>query len=80
MDSTYLKVHRVKELPEDYVFILKELMKKINHTIQGKREIMYSDIINLIVREGYYGEVYNHLIIWCNFNIKNGNYIINTTS
>lgn len=80
MDSVYLKMQRVKELPESYVIILKELMKIINHTIQGKREIMYSDVINLIVREGYNGEIYNHLIIWCNFNIKSGNYIINTSS
>jgi hypothetical protein len=77
MDSLYLKVHRVKELPESYVIILKELIKIINRSIQGKREIMYSDIINLIVREGYNGEIYNHLIIWCNFNIKSGNCIIN---
>ena len=79
MNSVYLKVERVKELPESYVIILKELIKIINRTIQGKREIMYADIINLILREDYNGEIYNHLIIWCNFNIKSGNYIINTS-
>ncbi|MFX1241663.1 MAG: hypothetical protein ACFFA7_10485 [Promethearchaeota archaeon] len=33
---------------------------------------MYSDIINLIIREGYIGDIYSKLILWCNYKIRRG--------
>ncbi len=33
---------------------------------------MYSDIINLIIREGYVKENYKQIILWCNYKIRLG--------
>ncbi|MFW9950564.1 MAG: hypothetical protein ACFFKA_10630 [Candidatus Thorarchaeota archaeon] len=77
MNSDILKVESVQELPKVYISILQDLLNKLNQIIKGKREIMYSDIINLIIRNRYYGELYDHLIVWCNFNIRNGNNVVN---
>jgi len=35
---------------------------------------MYSDIINLIARENYSGKLYNEIMLWCNYNIRQGKY------
>ena len=52
--------------------LLEEIFKKINFSIKGKRKIMFSDIINLIARENYNGKLYNEILLWCNYNIKQG--------
>ena len=44
----------------------------VSYIINGRREIMYSDIINLIIRKGYIGKKYNLLILWCNYKIRIG--------
>jgi hypothetical protein len=56
--------------------VFKRIFKELNLIIKGKREIMYSDIINLIIREDYKGEIYNDIILWCNYNIRQGKYIV----
>ncbi|MHA1725728.1 MAG: hypothetical protein ACTSXH_12990 [Promethearchaeota archaeon] len=33
---------------------------------------MYSDIINYIIRKGYYGVEFNNILIWCNYKIRHG--------
>ena len=40
--------------------------------INGKRKIMYSDIIRYIVKENYRGPNYDAIIVWCNSKIKKG--------
>ena len=60
----------------DQMEILNSLVKKILDILKGKRQIMYSDIINLIIREDYKGEIYNQLIRWCNIQIKKGKFIL----
>lgn len=52
--------------------ILENIVNNLKQIIKGKREIMYSDIINLIIREGYIGKKYNLLIVWCNYKIRLG--------
>jgi hypothetical protein len=54
--------------------LLKRIIHKINQSINGKRNVMYSDIINLIIREDYRGKMYNEIILWCNCKIKQGKY------
>ena len=63
---------KIKNFPEKNSTILKEILDKLNKIIKGKRRPMYSDIINLILREGLNGESYNNLIIWCNYKIRIG--------
>lgn len=62
----------IKNIPSINFELLKEICYKLNKIIRGKREIMYSDIINLIVREGNKGEKYNQLLLWCNYKIRLG--------
>jgi hypothetical protein len=62
----------IKNIPKNNVDLLKEIKSKLNLIFKGKREIMYSDIINLIIREGMVGENYNNLILWCNYKIRLG--------
>ncbi|MFX0080120.1 MAG: hypothetical protein ACFE94_00030 [Candidatus Hodarchaeota archaeon] len=62
----------IKNIPINNIDVLREIQRKLNDIFQGKRKIMYSDIINLIIREGKVGENYNNLILWCNYKIRSG--------
>ncbi len=59
-------------IPINNIGVLEEIKNKLSKSFQGKREIMYSDIINLIIREGKVGNEYNELILWCNYKIRLG--------
>ncbi|MFW9875846.1 MAG: hypothetical protein ACFFG0_22300 [Candidatus Thorarchaeota archaeon] len=61
-----------KSLPICNFELLNEIQRKLYEIFKGKREIMYSDIINFIIREGKVGEKYNNLILWCNYKIRLG--------
>jgi len=80
MSQTPNKLEKIKKITSTHsnLFkrIFKELVKELDLIIKGKREIMYSDIINLIIREGYRGEIYNEIILWCNYNIRQGYTIV----
>lgn len=76
MAQIHTKIKAIDNIAQRYNDVLKEIYKKINQTINGKREIMYSDIINFLTRNQYKGEIYNQIIIWCNYNIKQGNYLV----
>ena len=56
--------------------LLKRILKEIDQSIRGKRKALYSDIINLIIREDYRGKMYNEILLWCNYNIRRGKYIV----
>ncbi|HUW89388.1 MAG TPA: hypothetical protein VMV43_02600 [Candidatus Nanopelagicaceae bacterium] len=62
------------DISSSHLDLLEKIFKKINLIIKGKREIMYSDIINLIARENYSGKLYNEIMLWCNYNIRQGKY------
>jgi hypothetical protein len=62
----------IKNIPKNNINLLKEIKNKLTQIFKGKRGIMYSDIINLIIREGKMGENYNNLILWCNYKIRLG--------
>ena len=72
MKQEYLKNNHFKNLSINNYKFLREIIKKLDMILKGKREIMYSDIINLIIREGYIGENYNQIILWCNYKIRLG--------
>lgn len=64
----------VQYITSSHLNLLKRIMKEIDQSIKGKRKIMYSDIINLIIIEDYRGKMFNEIILWCNYKIKQGKY------
>ena len=48
----------ITDIPRNNFEVLREIMDKLNQILNSKREIMYSDIINLIIREGNLGKSY----------------------
>lgn len=76
MAQVHTKIKAIDNIAQKYNDVLKEIYKKINQTIKGKREIMYTDFIIFLTRNQYKGEIYNQIIIWCNYNIKQGNYLV----
>jgi len=62
------------DISSSHLDLLEKLIKKISLIIKGKRDVMYSDIINLIARENYRGKLYNEIILWCNYNIRQGKF------
>ena len=72
MSKIINRTERYKMFPKEYPKIFKAILESLHNIIKGKREIMYSDIINYILREGFEGEEYNQLILWCNYKIRIG--------
>lgn len=72
MNQTSNYMEKIKKIPYNNLKFLKEIINKLNKIFSGKREIMYSDIINLISREGNSGEEYNQILLWCNYKIRLG--------
>ncbi len=72
MNQDYSSTNHFKNISTNNYKSLQEIIKKLGMILKGKREIMYSDIINLIIREGYIGENYNEIILWCNYKIRLG--------
>lgn len=73
MSQISRNIEKIKSYPIRNGKTLENIIRRLKQIIDGKREIMYSDIINLIIREGYLGEEYKQLIIWCNYKIRLGN-------
>lgn len=71
-----MRNEEIKDFPKKNSSFLKEIIDRLNNIIQGKRKLMYSDIINLIAREGIKDELSNNLIIWCNYKIRFGDIFI----
>ncbi len=76
MSQSPNKLEKIKKIPSTHSNLFKRIFKELNLIIKGKREIMYSDIINLIIREGYKGEIYTEIILWCSYNIRQGKYFV----
>ena len=64
----------VQNITPSHNDLIKRIMKEIEQSIKGKRKILYSDIINLIIREDYRGKMFNDVILWCNYKIRQGKY------
>ncbi len=76
MNAPKRDIEKIKILPRIYSRLLGEIVSSLKEIINGKRRIMYSDIINIIIRKGYKGEDYNQLILWCNYKIRTGEIFI----
>ncbi len=76
MSQRIMRNEEIKDFPKKNSSFLKEIIDRLNNIIQGKRKLMYSDIINLIAREGIKDELSNNLIIWCNYKIRFGDIFI----
>ena len=72
MSQTPNNIEKIKNISSRNCKVLENIIKKLKLIIGGKREIMFSDIINLIIREGFIEEEYKQLIIWCNYKIRLG--------
>jgi len=72
MSQTSRNIEKIKKFPIKNRKTLENIIKRVKQIINGKREIMYSDIINFIIRERCIGEEYKQLIIWCNYKIRLG--------
>ncbi len=72
MNQTSNSVDKIKNLSVNNCKILESLIETLRSKIRGRRKIMYSDVINLIIREGYIGDIYSKLILWCNYKIRLG--------
>jgi hypothetical protein len=70
------KVNEDDWLQAEAETLIKAISKTLEEKMIGKRRIMYSDVINYIIRQDCRGEIYNKIIIKCNSNIRKGNYII----
>ncbi|MHA2398905.1 MAG: hypothetical protein ACXADU_08445 [Promethearchaeota archaeon] len=75
-NQNYKIKERIENIPFKNYDLLRGIMNKLDKVFHGQREIMYSDIINSIIREGNIGEKYNDLILWCNYKIRLGESII----
>ncbi len=76
MNKIYEKIKFIENIPIENMDLLKELYTQLKKIIKENRPIMYSDIINVIIRKEFCGESYNQLIIWCNYHIRKGNYLV----
>jgi hypothetical protein len=72
MSGTSKSTENMKEISTRTNKTLEDIMKRLKQILRGKRDIMYSDIINFIIRKGYFGENYRQIIIWCNYKIRLG--------
>ncbi|MFX0038411.1 MAG: hypothetical protein ACFFCY_04370 [Promethearchaeota archaeon] len=72
MNQIYNNIDEIKNISTSNCEILENIIQKIEKKVKGRRKIMYSDVINLIIREGHMGENYCKLILWCNYKIRLG--------
>ena len=76
MNKNKNDIERIRDFPKSNLELLNSILNYLKGIIKGKRKIMYSDIINHIIRKGYKGEEYNQLILWCNYKIRVGEIFI----
>ncbi|MFX1377760.1 MAG: hypothetical protein ACFFA4_01580 [Promethearchaeota archaeon] len=72
MSQTSNNLNQIKNLSINNSKILEHIIEILKKKIKGRRRIMYSDVINFIIREGHIGDRYSKLILWCNYKIRLG--------
>ena len=65
-------IEEIRNFPNKNSEFLDQIITKLNTIIGEKRKIMFSDIINLIAKEGLNDELSNRLILWCNYKMRLG--------
>ncbi|MHA1460745.1 MAG: hypothetical protein ACTSO8_04620 [Promethearchaeota archaeon] len=76
MSQIQNQTKEAQNITSSHHVLIKSILKEIDRSIRGKRKILYSDIINLIMREDNRGKMYNEILLWCNYNIRRGKYIV----
>jgi len=71
------KKTQIKNFQDENLEIINKIIYKLKRVYQDRRKIMYSDIINYITRKEKEGEIFNKLMIWCNYNIRLGKNFVN---
>jgi hypothetical protein len=72
MSKNTANIKEIKDFPNKHPHFLQRIMNKLNKIISGKRRIMYSDIINFVIRDGMKGDNSKQLILWCNYKMRCG--------
>ena len=67
---------KLESIPHQNLHLYNRILQRAVKMISNKRPIMYSDIINIIIKEKLEGKYYTDLILWCNYNIRKGNFIV----
>jgi hypothetical protein len=66
------KRKRIKDFPIENRQLINNIVEDLKKSVDFPREIMYSDIINWIVRKNHRSKKYNQLLLWCNYKIRFG--------
>ena len=77
MEELKREIEKIKTYNANNFPLLEEIIYNIKDKIQGRRKIMYSDIINNIIRKGHQGDEYNKILLWCNYKIRYGEHYLN---
>jgi len=72
MSNNLIDLDFIKNFPKKNPLFLRFIIKELNQVIKGNRRIMYSDIINFIVKKGIKDELSKQLLLWCNYRIRIG--------
>ena len=76
MTQTLRKSKEIEDYYHQHLEKLHEIQTELKKLIRNKRQITYSDIINYLIKQDYKGENYTQIILWCNHNIRKGNFFI----
>ena len=76
MTQTLRKSKEIEDYYHQHLEKLHEIQTELKKLIRNKRQITYSDIINYLIKQDYKGEIYTQIILWCNYNIRKGNFFI----
>jgi hypothetical protein len=63
---------KIKDFPIENPQLITNIVEELKKSLDFSREIMYSDIINWIIRKNHKSRKYNQLLLWCNYKIRFG--------
>ncbi|MBD3341730.1 MAG: hypothetical protein GF353_21675 [Candidatus Lokiarchaeota archaeon] len=70
MEQYKQKISEIKNFDKNHLDHINNIIGKLEKLLGKKRRLMYSDIINFIIREGYKDELADQIILWCNYKIR----------
>ena len=76
MSQIINKSKEIEDFYHEHLEILRKIHSKLKDLIRNKRRVAYSDIINFIIKQNYKSEIYSQIIVWCNYNIRKGNFFV----
>ena len=76
MTQILRKSKEIEQYFHQHLEKLREIQTELKKLVRNKRQITYSDIINYLIKQDYKGEIYTQIILWCNYNIRKGNFFL----